>query len=358
MIRKSGLPFALSLATVLLLAACGRGASPAPRSTGAVSASAWATAGQSNPGRDTRLPDLRAASLASGQKLRVLATTGIVGDVVKNVAGDLVELTTLIGPGQDPHTYQPTPKDIGAIERANVVFTNGFHLEEGLESTIDAAAGNGSPVVSVSAGIQPRQPNQQSASAQGTPPASTAERSDHAAGDPHVWFDPVNVKIWTSNIAESLSALDPANAAVYQANAAAYARQLDELDATIRAQVALIPTDRRKLITDHEALGYFADRYGFQVLGAVIPSVSTSAEPSAGDLAALVEVIRAQGVPAIFIGTTTNPKVAELVARETGAQVLPLHTGETGASGSGAETYLGMMRANVDTIVKGLTKGQ
>jgi ABC-type Zn uptake system ZnuABC Zn-binding protein ZnuA len=315
-----------------------------------------------------RLPDLRAASLAGGQKLRVVATTGIVGDVVKNVAGDLVEMTVLIGPGQDPHTYQPAPRDIAAIERSNVVFVNGFHLEEGLEPTIDAAAGKASPVVSVSAGIEPRQtdPRQQyhagavtaSASAQGTPSAPAAQQSDHPAGDPHVWFDPANVKLWTSNIAKSLSALDPGNAAAYQANAAAYTSQLDELDAYIQAQVALIPADRRKLVTDHEALGYFADHYGFRVLGAVIPSVSTSAEPSAGDLAALVEVIRAQGVPAIFIGTTTNPKVAGLVARETGARVLPLHTGETGAPGSGAETYLGMMRGNVDTIVKGLTERQ
>jgi ABC-type Zn uptake system ZnuABC Zn-binding protein ZnuA len=294
------------------------------------------------------LPELHGASLTGGGKLRVVATTGIVGDVVKNVAGDLVELTTLIGPGQDPHTYQPTPRDVAAIEMAHVIFVNGFQLEEGLESTIDAAAGVGSPVVSVSAGIQPRR------SSTVDRPAS-AEQGHDTAGDPHVWFDPANVKVWTNNIERSLSALDPANAVTYQANAAAYTRQLDELDATIRAQVALIPTERRKLVTDHEALGYFADRYGFQVLGAVIPSVSTSAEPSAGDLAGLVEVIRAQGVPAIFIGTTTNPKVADLVVRETSAQVLSLHTGETGAAGSGADTYLGMMRANVDTIVKGLT---
>jgi ABC-type Zn uptake system ZnuABC Zn-binding protein ZnuA len=313
----------LCLAAVLLLAACARGAP-----------SAGVTGGQAISDRDTRLPELSAANRTGGGKLRVVATTGLVGDVVQNVAGDRIELTTLIGPGQDPHTYQPTPKDIAAIERAHVVFINGFNLEEGLQSTIDAAAGKSSPVVSVSAGIQPR-----------------------GAGDPHVWFDPANVKVWTGNIEKSLSALDPANAAAYQANAAAYTRQLDELDAYVRAQVALIPTERRKLVTDHEALGYFADRYGFQVVGAVIPSLSTSAEPSAGDLAALVEVIRAQGVPAIFIGTTTNPKLADLVARETGAQVLPLHTGETGAAGSEAETYLGMMRANVDTIVAGLTKG-
>jgi ABC-type Zn uptake system ZnuABC Zn-binding protein ZnuA len=336
MIRKRWGFFVFGLVAALLVAACGAGRSPAASPGGGAGE-------QSITDRDARLPEMQAAIPAGGGKLRVVATTGIVGDVVKNVAGDRIELTTLIGPGQDPHTYQPTPQDIAAIERAHVVFINGFHLEEGLESTIDAAAGKGSPVVSVSAGIQPR-------------PSSTEQGHD-AAGDPHVWFDPANVRVWTANIEKSLGALDPGNAAAYQANAAAYTRQLDELDATIRAQVALIPADRRKLVTDHEALGYLADRYGFQVLGAVIPSVSTSAEPSAGDLAALVEVIRAQRVPAIFIGTTTNPKVAEMVARETGAQVLPLHTGETGVAGSGAETYLGMMRANLDTIVKGLTKG-
>jgi ABC-type Zn uptake system ZnuABC Zn-binding protein ZnuA len=332
MMRRSWGSSLLGLVAVLLLAACGRGA-----------ASPGVTPGQAISDRDVRLPELRAANLAGGQKLRVVTTTGIVGDVVKNVAGDSVDLTTLIGPGQDPHTYQPTPKDIAAIERAQVVFISGFHLEEGLESTVDAAAGKGSPVVSVSAGIQPR--------------PAPEEQGHNAASDPHVWFNPANVKIWTGNIEKSLSALDPENAAVYRANAAAYTRQLDELDATIRSQVALIPAERRKLVTDHEALGYFADRYGFQVVGAVIPSVSTSAEPSAGDLAALVEVIRSQRVPAIFIGTTTNPKVADVVARETGAQVLLLHTGETGPVGSRAETYLGMMQANVDTIVKGLTAG-
>jgi ABC-type Zn uptake system ZnuABC Zn-binding protein ZnuA len=344
--RKSWFRFILGLSTVLLLAACSRGTpsageSPAPAAGGVAS-------GQAATDRDARLPELRPANLAEGEKLRVVSTTGIVGDVVKNVAGDGVELTTLIGPGQDPHTYQPTPRDIAAIERAHVVFVNGFHLEEGLESTIDAAAGKDSPVVSVSAGIRPRP------SSSGDAPGSDGHS---AAGDPHVWFDPANVKQWTDNIEATLSARDPANAAAYRERAAVYSRQLDELDAQIRDRVAQIPPERRKLVTDHEALGYFADRYGFQVLGAVIPSVSTSAEPSAGDLAALVEVIRAQGVPAIFVGTTTSPKLADLVARETGAQILPVHTGETGVAGSGAETYLGMMRANVDTIVSGLTKG-
>jgi ABC-type Zn uptake system ZnuABC Zn-binding protein ZnuA len=339
MMQKNWIAIVLS-AAVLFLASCGPGASPELQNPAPLPGSKGGAGRPASTGRDAHLPELRAANLASGQKLRVVATTGVVGDVVHNVAGDLVELTTLIGPGQDPHTYQPAPRDIATIERAHAVFINGFGLEEGLGSTIDAAAGKGNPVVSVSAGIQPRYADQQQTT---------------SAVDPHVWFDPANVKVWAANIEKTLSALDPGNAASYHANAAAYIRQLDELDAYIQAQVALIPAERRKLVTDHEALGYFADRYGFQVVGAVIPSVSTSAEPSAGELAALVGKIRAQGVPAIFIGTTTNPKLADLVARDTGAQVLPLHTGETGPSGSGSETYLGMMRANADTIVQGLT---
>jgi manganese/iron transport system substrate-binding protein len=353
MMRKGWMSSVLVTA-VLLLAACGRGASLAPRSPGQ---SASVGAQPANTSRDARLPDLRPASLNSGQKLRVVATTGIVGDVVKNVAGDSVELTTLIGPGQDPHTYQPTPKDLATIEKAHVVFINGFGLEEGLESTIDAAAGRGSPVVSVSAGIRPRRADGQPTAAPEVTPPGSAGAGQHVGSDPHVWFDPANVKVWVDNIQTTLSALDPGNAASYRANATTYARQLDELDAYIRTQVALIPGEGRKLVTDHEAFGYFADRYGFQVVGAVIPSVSTSAEPSAGELAALVDKVRSQKVPAVFIGTTTNPKLADLVARDTGARVLPLHTGETGPSGSGTDTYIGMMRANVDTIVKGLATG-
>jgi manganese/iron transport system substrate-binding protein len=340
--RKSWVSVAFGVLVVVFLASCGRNGSPSSAGGAPVSA-----------GRDARLPELRPVSLGGGQKLRVVATTAIVGDVVKSVAGDSIELTTLIGPGQDPHMYQPTPRDLAAIEKSQVVFVNGFGLEEGLQSTIDAAAGKGSPVVSVSAGIVPRKPDGQAAAT-----ASGSSGGGHELGsDPHVWLDPANVKIWVDNIQKSLSALDPANAESYRANAAAYARQLDELDAYIRAQVARIPAERRKLVTDHEAFGYFADRYGFQVVGAIIPSVSTSAEPSAGELAALVDQIRAQQVPAVFVGTTTNPKLADLVARDTGARVLPLHSGEVGLAGSGADTYLGLMRENIDTIVQGLTGG-
>lgn len=319
----------LSLAVIALsiLAACG-------------------PAGGQSAGLPAGLPDIQPARLRPGERSRVVATTAIVGDVVRQVAGDAVELTILMGPGQDPHSYQPTPMDLAAIEKAHIVFINGLGLEEGLESTLEAAAGRSKPIVSVSTGITPR-PRE-------APVAAADADHEHAAGDPHVWFDPANVKTWADNIAAGLSALDPAHAETYRANAARYRGQLDELDTYIRAQVARIPPERRKLVTDHDAFGYFAARYGFSVVGTVIPGVSTAAEPSAGETAALIGQIRSEGVPAIFVGATVNPKVAELVAREAGARVLRLYTGDLGPPGSGAEDYIGMMRADVEILVQGL----
>ena len=291
---------------------------------------------------ETVLPDIKAVKLGPGERLRAVATTGIVADVVAHVGGDALELQALMGPGQDPHSYSPTPQDIAAVENAQVVFINGFRLEEGLAATVETVAARGQPVVSVSAGIKPR---------------VAEDTSEHPAGDPHVWTDPSLVNIWVQNIAATLSALDPARASSYRANAAAYARQLDELDGYIRGQVAKVPADRRKLVTDHDQLSYLAARYRFEVVGAVIPGITTAAEPSAKDLAALTDKIRAQHVTAVFVGTDVNPKMAELVAKETGARLVPLYSGSLGPAGSGADTYLGMMRANIDRIVQGLGGG-
>lgn len=298
-------------------------------------------AGQSRADRDAGLPELRAVKLAAAAKLRVVATTAIVGDVVGNVGGEAIALTILMGPGQDPHSYQPTPQDVALVEKAHVVFVNGFHLEEGLEATIEAVADRGGPTVSVSAGITPR-------------PGGDEHAGSQPAGDPHVWFDPAHVKTWARNIETTLSALDPANAAIYRANAAAYTRELDELDAAIRSQVAAIPPERRKLVTDHDVFGYFAERYDFTLVGAVIPAFSTTAEASAGELADLIGKIRAERAPAVFVGASVNPKAAAAVAAETGIPVIRLYTGELGAAGSGAETYLGMMRMNVEALAKAL----
>ena len=288
---------------------------------------------------------IQPATLAGGEKLRVVATTAILGDVVRNVGGDALDLTVLVGPGQDPHAYEPAPQDVAAIEKAQVVFENGLGLEAGLDSTIRAAASHGQPVVEVSTGVK----------IVGAGTAAPTPGAHETAGNPHVWMDPANLNTWLHNLETTLSALDPQNAAAYHANAASYALKLADLDAYIQAEVAKIPVERRKLVTDHEALEYFAARYGFEIVGTVIPSYSTIAEPSAANLTDLINKIRAEKVPAVFVGTTANSKVADVVAQETGVKVLPLYSESLGAPGSGADTYLGMMRTDIDRIVKGLS---
>ncbi|MGB9594003.1 MAG: metal ABC transporter substrate-binding protein, partial [Anaerolineae bacterium] len=178
--------------------------------------------------------------------------------------------------------------------------------------------------------------------------------AEHEGGDPHTWFDPNNVRVWARNIRDTLSALDPANAAVYQANAQSYIARLEELDAWIRQQVAQVPPDNRKLVTDHTAFTYFAARYGFEQVGAIFPGYSTLASPSARELAALEDAIRAQGVKAVFTGKTVNPALAERVAQDTGVRLVFLYTGSLGGAGSPASTYLDMMRYNVSVIVDAL----
>ena len=273
--------------------------------------------------------------LEPGERLRVVATTTIVGDVVAQVGGEAIELTVLLRPGVDPHTYRPRPTDLAAITEAHVVFINGLGLEAFLEETLRSVGGD-RPVISVSEGITPRRHPQ---------------RPDQP--DPHVWFDVRNVMIWVDNIEATLSALDPAHADTYAANAAAYRQQLEALDAWILQRVATVPEENRKLVTNHPAFGYFADRYGFEQVGAVYP-VSPSAEPSAQDIARLEEAIRQYGVPAVFTENTVNPALAEQVARDTGGVVVPLYTGSLGGPGSGVEDYIALMEYNVEAIVDAL----
>jgi ABC-type Zn uptake system ZnuABC Zn-binding protein ZnuA len=283
-------------------------------------------------------PELAPVQLGAGERLNVVTTTSMIGDVVSQIGGEYITLSSVIGVGQDPHTYEPVPADIALLEQADVIFSNGLGFEEGLVEPLASLSGR-VPVVPVSVGVD-----------------VLAGEGEHAAGDPHTWMDPRNVMIWVDNIAYALSALDPAHAETYGANAEAYRAQLEELDAYITAQVARIPEANRKLVTDHEALGYFARRYGFEVVGAVIPNVTTSAEPSAADLAALVETIRAEQVRAVFVSTSVSDELARTVAEEVGYEVRILYLyHELGEQGSGAETYLGMMRTDIDTIVAGLS---
>ncbi len=184
------------------------------------------------------------------------------------------------------------------------------------------------------------------------------EEHEHSGADPHVWFSIHNVEQWVENVAHVLSDLDPANAVVFEANATAYAEALEELEAYAEAQLETIPAENRFLVTNHDAFGYFAEEYGFTVLGTVIPSMSTLAEPSATDLTELIAAMAEYSVCTIFTETTVNDALAQTVAGELSGcdevQVLPLYTGAIGPEGSGADSYIDMFRANVDAIAAGL----
>jgi ABC-type Zn uptake system ZnuABC Zn-binding protein ZnuA len=273
--------------------------------------------------------------------LRVVATTTIVGDVVRQVAGDAVSLTVLLPPGTDPHTFDPRPQDIAAVSDADILFVNGLGLERFLDSLLENASTDAKVVV-VSEGIEPIQLTKATAS------------GDETMNDPHVWMNPQNVLLWTENIADALCEADPDHAETYRANAAAYEEELRALDSWVEEEVSQIPPENRKLVTDHKAFGYFAERYGFEQIGAIIPGFSTGASPSAQELADIEDAIRSYGVRAVLTGTTVNPALAEQVAKDTGVRLVMVYTGSLTPPDGGAPTYLDFMRANVMAIVDAL----
>ncbi len=287
---------------------------------------------------------LKPVALGADEKLRVVATTNIVGDVVGQVGGDHIELTTLMGIGIDPHSYVPNPADTAAIHSAHVVFANGAGLEADLDEMFEAAGGDAAHV-QLSQSLERR-------TVVGLDEEAGAEHDQAENVDPHVWFDVKNVIHWVETIDAVLSALDPANAAAYGANAEAYMRQLEDLDAWVVEQVATIPEDHRSLVTNHPAFAYLG-RYGLHQVGAVYP-ISPSAEPSAQDIAALEDMIRDYGLPAVFTESTVNPKLAQQVANDTGTTLVPLYSGSLGEPGSGAETYALLIRYDVTAIVDAL----
>lgn len=274
--------------------------------------------------------------------LHVVATTNIIGDVVAQVAGEHIQLTVLMGPGVDPHTYMPTPRDVAAVHDAALILVNGAGLETFLEPLLQQAGGQ-ARLVDLSQGLE-------------LLPAGHAEEAGHADEgeyDPHIWLSVPNVIHWVDTIATALSEADPVHAREYQSRAAAYRQELEALDAWIRQHAAGVPPERRKLVTNHPAFGYFAVEYGFEQVGAVYP-ISPAAEPSAQEIAALEDSIRRLGVPAVFTETTVSPKLAEQVVRDTGIRLVRLYTGSLGEPGSEAETYIGMMRYNTRAIVEAL----
>jgi ABC-type Zn uptake system ZnuABC Zn-binding protein ZnuA len=284
------------------------------------------------------------SSTAKPGTIDVVVTTTQLGDVVRAVGGDAVDVHQILKPNTDPHDYEPRPKDIQETAGAKLVVVNGDHLDQWMDEVIDNAGGSPT-VLDAGAGRPVTVPGEQSG-----PEASRF--------DPHWWHDPVDVEYAVTRIRDALARADPAKTAAIDAGAEAYLTKVKALDAGIAKCFAAVPAGQRKLVTDHDAFNYFAKRYAIDVVGAVIPSQTTQAQPSAGDLAKLVDVIRREHVKAIFPESSINPKLAKAIARETGATADHELYGDTlGPAGSAGATYLTMEVANADAMVKGFTGG-
>ena len=287
--------------------------------------------------------------LCSATPISVVATTTIIGDVVEAIGGGEIELAVLIPAGADPHAFEPTPRDVISVADAAMVFVTGAGLEQALLPLLESSGAN---LVDLSARIALR-------TLVDHEDAAFEHRDEHSddGWDPHVWFDPTNIAIWTDEIVEALSQADPEHANLFADRAAAYRDQLAGLDAWIWEAVSQLPRDQRAIITDHAVLGYFAARYGFTLSGTVLPGFSSLSEPSAREIADLQDEIASTGVAAIFVGETANPVLSQRIADDTGVSLVTLYTGSLGAAGGPASDYLGMMRTNVTRIVNALLGG-
>ena len=284
------------------------------------------------------------SSSNSGQ-LDVVATTTQIGDWVGEVGGNAVSVHQILQPNTDPHEYEPRPQDVEDTAGADLVFLNGDNLDKWMGKVI-SDSGSGAKAVDLGAVVPEQLPGE----------SSGAEASKY---DPHWWHDPRNAEAAVREIERQLAAADPAKKATFARNAKSYLRRLRVLDVSIATCIDSVPPTQRKLVTDHDAFGYFAKRYGIDVVGAVIPSQTTEAQPSAKDLRELIALIEREGVKAVFPESSVSPKVAEAIAQETGASSSYTLYGDTlGPAGSPGATYVGMEEANADAMVRGFTGGR
>ncbi|MEU6644508.1 zinc ABC transporter substrate-binding protein AztC [Saccharomonospora sp. NPDC046836] len=272
----------------------------------------------------------------------VVVTTNILGDLTRAVVGDQTQVTVLMKPNTDPHSFAISAQEAARLEQAELIVYNGLGLEEGVQRNVDAAATAGVPTVAVGEQVDP-----------------IRYRGDEQAGepDPHFWTDPRRVRTAVEAITERVVRdVGGVDDTVIRANAAAYLERVDELDRWMTARFAVIPVQQRKLVTNHHVFGYLAERYGFEVVGAVVPSGTTLASPSASDLSELAGTVRAAGVGAIFADSSQPDRLARVLADQAGVRVrvLPLYSESLTGPDGGAPTYVDMMRANTDTIVAGL----
>ncbi len=281
--------------------------------------------------------------------ISVVTTSNIVGEWVGIVGGDRVEVTSLVPRQADPHSYEPGARDIALVAEADTIFTVGRGLEDvWLADLLENASAHAAHTVKLAELVD------------ALPFVDTDDHEDvnhdeHAGFDPHFWFDPNRVKQAVREIAHTLGEIDPQSAALFESNVEAYEAQLDELDAWIEDQVALINAHDRVMMTSHDSLEYFATRYGFEVVGVIIPGGGTEIEPTPAEFANLSERVSEHGVKAVFAEVQLSDRLAQTLAREAGVQVVGgLHTGSLAREGTVAGTYIGLMRHNVEIIVNTL----
>jgi zinc/manganese transport system substrate-binding protein len=279
------------------------------------------------------------APAVAQEKLKVVATFSILADFVKNVGGERVAVSALVGPNGDAHVYQPTPGDAKTLGDAKVVVTNGLGFE-GWINRLVKASGTKAPMIVATRGIKPRQ---------------AEDDHGHGDADPHAWQSVANAKRYVENIRDALVAPDPAARDVYEANAAAYAAKLDALDAEVKDAIEKIPADRRRIITTHDAFGYFAAAYGVTFIAP--QGVSTEAEVSARDVARIITQIRKQKIPAVFLENVTDKRLLERIGAESGARIGgTLYSDALSKPGGEADTYLKMVHHNIAALKAGMMK--
>jgi manganese/iron transport system substrate-binding protein len=268
----------------------------------------------------------------AGSHVRVATSLDLFGDLIEQVGGDRVQVTALVPSGSDPHTYEPVPGQVADVTKADVVFVNGVGLEQTLQSLIESNVGAGVPVVVMSEGLTP---------------LGAGEEGEHGEGNPHFWLNVRYAMHYVERIRDALIQVDPAGETEYRAAADAYLAELEALDSDVAQAIDTIPAERRKLVTFHDAFPYFAERYGLEVVGFVIRSPGR--EPSAGEVADLVEEIRAEDVPAVFKEPQLRARVLELAADEAGVQVCTLYSG---ALDKEVDSYVKLIRHDADELVR------
>jgi zinc/manganese transport system substrate-binding protein len=274
-------------------------------------------------------------SAVAQEKVPVVATFSILADFARNVGGDRVAVASLVPPNGDAHVYAPSPADAKTLAAARVVLTNGLGFEGWIDRLVKASGSKASVSVA-SKGIKPRRMEEGAGHA-------------HAAADPHAWQSVANARVYVTNIRDALIAADPAGKAAYEANAAAYLAKLDVIDRDVRDAVARIPADRRRIITSHDAFGYFRDAYGVEFIAP--QGVSTESEVSARDLARIIAQIRKQKIPAVFLENVTDPRLQKRIAEETGAKIGgTLYSDALTDEKGSAPTYIDMIRHNIRAL--------